>query len=115
MHLEMKITINNMIANNLTPFYSTHPGEVIKDELEARNISQRAFAQSVGMSYSVLNEILNAHRALTTTTALLFEAALDVPADVLMRLQTKYNLQTARKNKETISWMENIRRAAAVL
>lgn len=32
-----------------------------------------------------------------------------------MRLQTKYNLQTARKNKETISWMENIRRAAAVL
>ena len=37
---------DDMIANNLTPFYSTHPGEVIKDELEARNISQRAFAQS---------------------------------------------------------------------
>ena len=24
---------DDMIANNLTPFYSTHPGEVIKDEL----------------------------------------------------------------------------------
>ena len=93
----------------------THPGDVLKDELESRGISQRAFAQSVGMSYSVLNEILNAHRALTTNTALLFEAALGLPADALMAIQTKYNLQTARKDKDTISWMDSIRRAVAVL
>ncbi len=93
----------------------THPGDVLKDELESRGISQRAFAQSVGMSYSVLNEILNAHRALTTNTALLFEAALGLPADALMAIQTKYNLQAARKDKDTISWMDSIRRAVAVL
>jgi len=97
------------------PAIPTHPGEIIKDELEARGISQRAFAQSVGMSYSVLNEILNAHRALTTNTALMFEAALDLPADVLMSIQTKYNLQISRKNKDTIKWMENIRRSVAML
>ena len=33
----------------------THPGEVVKDELEARNISQREFAQREGISYSMLN------------------------------------------------------------
>ena len=109
---------DEMIANNLTPFRFTHPGEIIKDELEDRGISQREFAQNVGMSYSVLNELLNAHRPLTTNTALLFEAALGLPAELLMRIQTKYqtkyNLQTARKDKDVIRWMAKIRNAAAV-
>ncbi len=104
-----------MIANNLTPFRFTHPGEIVKDELEDRGISQRKFAERIGMSYSVLNELLNAHRPLTTNTALLFEAALGLPADMLLRIQTKYNLQTARKDKEIIRWMAKIRNAAAVL
>lgn len=105
---------DEMIANNLTPYRFTHPGEIVKDELEDRGISQREFAERIGMSYSVLNELLNAHRPLTTNTALLFEAALGLPADVLMRIQTKYNLQTARKDKEIIRWMAKIRNAAAV-
>ena len=106
---------DEMIANNLTPYRFTHPGEFIKDELEDRGISQREFAERIGMSYSVLNELLNAHRPLTTNTALLFEAALGLPADVLMRIQTKYNLQMARKDKDVIRWMAKIRNAAAVL
>lgn len=92
----------------------THPGEVVKDELESRNISQKDFAQKTGMSYTVLNEILNAHRPITTTTALMFEAALGLPADVLLTIQTKYNLQTARSDKKVISWMSNIRKAVAL-
>ena len=105
---------DEMIANNLTPFRFTHPGEIIKDELEDRGISQREFAERIGMSYSVLNELLNAQRPLTTNTALLFEAALGLPADMLLRIQTKYNLQTTRKDKEIIRWMAKIRNAAAV-
>jgi addiction module HigA family antidote len=73
-------------------FIPTHPGEVIKDELEARGIAQRQLAQSIGMSPSVLNELLNGRRNITATTALIFEAALDIPADSLMKLQTKYNM-----------------------
>ena len=30
---------DRMVANNLEPHYLTHPGEVIKDELEFRGIS----------------------------------------------------------------------------
>ena len=32
---------DNMIANNLTSFIPTHPGDVIKDEIEYRGITQR--------------------------------------------------------------------------
>ena len=44
----------------------------------------------------MLNDILNCRRALTTSTALLFEAALGLDAGLLMRMQLDYNLQTAK-------------------
>ena len=95
--------------------YPTHPGEVLKDELEARGISQRELADTIGLTYSVVNEILNGRRSLTAKTALMFEAALDVPADALMYLQTKYNMQTTRNDKSLKDLLTGIRKVAAVL
>ena len=96
-------------------FCPTHPGEILKDELEARGISQRKFADSIGMSYTVLNEILNGHRAMSTTSALIFEASLNVPAEALMRMQLKYDIQTARKNPTLADRLKRIAQTAAVL
>ena len=95
--------------------YPTHPGEVLKDEIEERGVSQQKLAESLGLTYSVVNEILNGHRSLTARTALMFEAALDVPADSLMYLQTKYNMQTARKDTAIQKILKEIRKIAAVL
>lgn len=95
--------------------YQTHPGEVIKDEIEERGITQRQLAESMGLTYSVVNEILNARRSLTAKTALMFEAALDVPADSLMYLQMKYNMQTARRDSSMAELLKKIRKVAAVL
>ena len=95
--------------------YPTHPGEVLKDEIEERGSSQRQLAKNMGVAYSVINEILNGHRPLTAKTALMFEAALDVPADSLMYLQTKYNMQTARKDTSLNDILKEIKKIAAVL
>ena len=93
-----------MCANRLTPAYPTHPGEILKDEIECRGISQRKLATQMGMQYSVLNEILNAHRPLTEKTALLFEAALNVDAETLMRLQLK---PPGKTNHSWRSWRKS--------
>ena len=95
--------------------FPTHPGVVLKDEIEARGISQRQLADSMGLTYSVVNEILNGRRSLTAKTALMFEAALDVPADALMYLQMKYNMQTTRNDKSLDAILRKIRKVAAVL
>jgi addiction module HigA family antidote len=87
---------------------------VLKDEIEERGISQRQLADSMGLTYSMVNEILNCRRPLTAKTALMFEAALDVPADSLMYLQTKYNMQTARKDSSLFEVLKGIRKIAAV-
>ena len=94
--------------------FATHPGEVLKDEIEARGITQRQLADSIGLTYSVVNEILNGRRSLTAKTALMFKAALDVPADSLMYLQTKYNMQTARKDTALFNILKDIKKVAAV-
>ena len=46
------------IANELKPFEPTHPGEVLKDEIDCRGISQRQLAHEIGVSSSLLNPSL---------------------------------------------------------
>jgi addiction module HigA family antidote len=89
-------------------FCPTHPGEILKEEIEYRNISQRSLAAHIGMSYSVINEIMTGQRPLTPASALLFEAALGVKADTLMRMQLKYNMQVARNDKRIINRLNGI-------
>lgn len=106
---------DSMIANNLNPLEATHPGEVIKDELEFRGITQRKLAEVTGIAYSVLNEVLNEKRSLTTDYALLIGKALDIDAGFLIRMQADYDMQTAKNNPNLISRLNNIRKIAAVL
>ena len=102
------------MANLGYSYYPTHPGDILKEELEYRKISQRSFAKQVGMSYSVLNELLNGKRPLSPTMALMFEAALGISADMLMNIQTRYNMQTARKDSKIAQWLSSIPRVAAL-
>ncbi|MDR3189228.1 MAG: HigA family addiction module antidote protein [Prevotellaceae bacterium] len=102
-----------MIANNLTPYEPAHPGEILKEEIECRGISQRKLAAQMGVAYSVLNEVLNAKRPLTTEYALLFEAALGVDAEPLIGMQADYNMQVTRKNKSFANRLAQIRKMAA--
>jgi len=104
-----------MIANNITPYEPTHPGDILKNEIEFRGIAQKALAEKMGVTYSVLNEILNCKRPVTAEYALLFEAVLGIDADPLVGLQADYNLQTVRNDKSFSRRLANLRKVAAVL
>jgi len=103
-----------MIANNLTPFEPVHPGELLKEELEYRGISQRKLSARIGYCYSVFNEILNCKRPVSTELAILIEAALGIEADMLVRMQTSYDMQVARKDKKIIRRFDEIRKLVSV-
>lgn len=104
-----------MEANNLEPFIPTHPGEIIKDEIEYRGISQRTLATQIGVSPTQLNEVLNGKRTLNTEMAMLISAALDIDAEPLLAMQTRYDMITARRNKTFLTKLNSIRKIAAVL
>lgn len=88
---------------------------MLKDELQARGISQRKFAELIGVSYSVLNEVLNGKRPITTEYALKIEAATGTKAYMWVNMQTAYNMQTARRDNRLSAILEQIRKAVAML
>lgn len=104
-----------MIANNSIPFEPTHPGEILKDEIASRGISQKKLAKEMGVSYTVLNEILNARRPLNTEYAMLIEAVLDLDAEPLLKMQTRYNLQMAKRDNKFMEKLNKVRKIAAML
>ena len=115
-YLVMEVKFNeDMTANSLTPAYPTHPGEILKDEIEYRGISQRKLAEEIGIAYSALNEILNARRPITEKTALLFEAALGINAEPLLRLQMRYNILSTKKDASFMQRLSKVKRIAAAL
>jgi HTH-type transcriptional regulator / antitoxin HigA len=78
--------------SELTPFIATHPGEMLADELGARNIKQQEFAQQIGMQKSQLNEIIKGKRSVNAEVAVLIEAALGISADFWLKAQNNYDL-----------------------
>lgn len=84
-----------MSNKNLTPAIATHPGELIKDELKERGITQKQLAQMSGIAESVLSETINGKRNVSLNTALALEKSLEIPADIWLNMQTQYDLDTS--------------------
>ena len=106
---------DEMIANNLQPAIATHPGEILKMELEARGVSQRSLAAQMGVSSSLLNEVLNEKRSINPELALLLEAALGIDPEPLLSMQMEYNLFKTKHNQTFLKKLEKIKNVAAVL
>jgi addiction module HigA family antidote len=97
-------------ANNMIPFSPTHPGEVLKNEIDFLKISRRKLATQMGISYSILNGILNLKRPINMEFALRIEAALGLEAKMLINLQTRYNLHTTLADKIFMQKLNKIKR-----
>ena len=79
--------------DELQPSEPIHPGEMLKDELQARGMSQKKFAAIIGMPYTAFNEIINIWRG----------------------LQSDYDIMAARRNNKLTAILDNIRKAVAVI
>ena len=104
-----------MISNNLESSMLIHPGEMMKDEIESRGMTQKKLAEMTGIAPSVLNEVLNGKRSVTTEYALLIEAVLGIDADIWIGLQADYDKQKACHDASFIKRLEEIRKYAALL
>ena len=110
----MKTLKKTYRPDELQPSEPIHPGEMLKDELAARALSQKKFAELINMPYTAFNEIINGKRPITTDTALKIEAATGIAADIWCGLQSDYDMQTARRDSRLSAILDNIRRAAAM-
>ena len=95
--------------NNIIPFEATHPGILIKDELDARDdISQKDLAKEMGVKASFLNEIIKGKRPLTADYAIVLEKIFEIPANYWMKFQTQFEIDKARVKEKNIEKIKNI-------
>ena len=79
----------------MTPFVATHPGEMIRDELQARSMTQKQLSVATGVKQSVLSKTVNGKRSISLNVANALEMALAIPAEIWLNMQTQYNLDTS--------------------
>ncbi len=108
-----KKVIPSMIANSYHNSKPYHPGTLIKEELEARDISQRELSEGINASYKLINDVLNGKKPLSADLALLISAYLNISPHLLMTLQTGYDMAKAYSNKSFSLRLANIRKAVA--
>ena len=68
-----------------------HPGSILNEELKERHLTQKAFAEQIGMQPSHLCELLNGKLNMTMAIADKLDEALGIDSQSWMNLQTQYN------------------------
>jgi addiction module HigA family antidote len=82
-----------MIADNVLPYEPTHPGAILKEEIECRELNLTELAAQMDISDTALIEILDEKRPITAHYAKKFEEVLDLSAEMLRGLQADYDVE----------------------
>ena len=72
-----------------------HPGEILADELEARELSAAELARILHVPPNRITQIIKGKRNLTADTALRFGKFFGTGAEFWMNLQKQYDLRLA--------------------
>jgi HTH-type transcriptional regulator/antitoxin HigA len=84
------------------PAMIIHPGELLKDEIDARGISQKELAEKMGRPTQVISLIVNGRKGISEETALDLEKDFngELTADFWLNLDTHYRLDVARQRRQ---------------
>lgn len=79
-----------------------HPGELVKDNVDALGLSVAEAAKGLGVTRQQLYNVINGKSAITAEMALRLEMALGGTADLWLRMQVNYDLAQLRRNERSI-------------
>jgi addiction module HigA family antidote len=91
--VEGKTPMTYPAIDNLPP---VHPGEMLRDELEALHLSARKFAAHIDVPPNAITEIMNGDRGISAEMALRLARAFGTSEHYWMNLQSIYEAKKAR-------------------
>ncbi len=86
-----------IFKKQIYPAFAVHPWEYLKDEIEARWLTQKEFSEIIWKSPSELNELIKWKRNITPIWAILIATVFDVSPDTWLNLQHEYDLYQVRE------------------
>ena len=82
---------------------AAHPGPFVWSEvIQPHGLSVTDAALALGVTRPALSKFLNGRASLSPEMALRLEKAFGIAMDVLMRMQSSYDIAEARKNEKKI-------------
>lgn len=84
------MAIKNMTQTNEFDF-AVHPGRILKKHLKALKMSQIKLSELSGIHKTVINEIINGKRRMTSGTAIKLEPIFELSATYWQNLQNLYD------------------------
>lgn len=88
-----------MITESRTIF-AIPPGETIKEQLEARRMTQKEFALRMDMSEKHISQLINGEVRLTPNTAIRLESVIGLSASFWLNLEAYYETQKQKADAE---------------
>lgn len=76
------------------------PGELLREELEERGISQTVFAKKLNIHQPHLSDLLKGKRRISASIALKLEKELGISAEFWLNLQVLYELALEREKPQ---------------
>ncbi len=95
--------VQNTKGKEIYTDIALHPGDVLMDELEARNIRKTVFAEKLDMKPSHFSELLHGKRNLSAATALKLENLLGISAEYWLRVQVYHDLFLERNKEKKVA------------
>ncbi len=79
----------------------SHPGAIVREDILAPlNLSVSAAAKVLGVRRATLSDLLNEKAALSPEMALRIELAFGVSMEMLLRIQTAWDIAVTRKRQD---------------
>jgi addiction module HigA family antidote len=79
-----------------------HPGQGIKDDIDALGLSVAEAAEGLGVTRQQLHNVISGRSAVTSEVAVRLEKAIGSRADHWLRLQAAYDLAEVRARESEI-------------
>ncbi len=80
----------------------SHPGQIIRSELEYLNLSVTKAAMVLGVTRGTLSNLINFKSGISPEMSIRLEKVLGSTADTWLAMQTSYDLAQAEKDRDKI-------------
>jgi addiction module HigA family antidote len=79
-----------------------HPGYILKEEIESREIAKKDFAELLDILPTHLSEIFAGKRSISAKMARRLETSLEISAGFWLRMQSDYDLKLAEMQPDPV-------------
>ena len=88
--------------NHLIPAMLIHPGEILKDELDARGMTQKELAEKTKRPQQTISLIITGRKGISEETAVDLEQAFngELSAEFWLSLDANYRLHSERRKRQ---------------